>query len=290
MKFLWSAFIFATLASGCAADVESGEELLVVARQVTFAAREAEVEDGPDVSVGVDLDGVDTQVQEEGMCFQEDFVAPDGRRGVDNAFAFLFELVESFFQAGTVEGIIQGTINEGRLLMMFGVSGVDDWQDDESVVLEVFLGDGRPDVGGDGFIVSGQTFDRDLDSATTFVSASIVGGVLETEAFELTMPMAFFNVFFDLRLHGAKIRAEVTPEGEWRGVVAGAIDSEDVVGLAVQADMMQEIQVSEILASLLPNWVDLGFDGETGTCTQLSATLVFESTRAFVFDEPPVSD
>ncbi|MFT5353858.1 MAG: hypothetical protein ACI9KE_001058 [Polyangiales bacterium] len=279
-----------TLLGACTADVESGEALMVVARQVTFAAREAEVEDGPDISVGVDLDGVDTQMPEEGACFQADFVSPDGRRGVDNAFAFLFELVESFFQEGTVEGIIQGTINEGRLLMMFGVTGVDDWENDESVVLEVFLGDGRPDIGGDGFIVSGQTFDRDLESETIFVSASIVNGALETEAFELTMPMAFFNVFFDLRLHGAKIRAEVSPDGEWRGVVAGAIDGQDVVDLAVQADMMQEIQVSGILENLLPNWVDLGYDASAGTCSQLSATLVFESTRTFVFDEPPTAE
>lgn len=285
MKYL---LILLTLGA-CTADVV-GEELMVVAREVTFAAREAEVEDGPDISVGVDLDGVDTQVMEEGACFQADFISPDGRRGVDNAFAFLFELVESFFQAGTVEGIIQGTINEGRLLMMFGVTGVDDWENDDSVMLEVFLGTGRPDVGGDGFIVSGQTFDRDLESETTFVPASIVNGALETEPFELTMPMAFFNVFFDLRLHGAKIRAEVTPDGEWSGVVAGAIDGQDVVDLAVQADMMQEIQVSGILESLLPNWVDLGYDASSGTCSQLSATLVFESTRAFVFDEPATSE
>ena len=282
MKRLW---IMLALLGAC--TEEAGEELMVVARQVTFAAREAEVEDGPDISVGVDLDGVDTQMAEEGTCFQPDFISPDGRRGVDNAFAFLFELVESFFQAGTVEGIIQGTINEGRLLMMFGVTGVDDWENDESVVLEVFLGQGRPDVGGDGFIVSGQTFDRDAQSETTFVPASIVDGALETEAFELTMPMAFFNVFFDLRLHGAKIRAEVSPDGEWRGVVAGAIDGQDVVDLAVQADMMQEIQVSGILESLLPNWVDLGYDVDAGTCSQLSATLVFESTRAFAFDDAP---
>lgn len=286
MKYL---LILLTLGA-CTADVVGGEELMVVAREVTFAAREAEVEDGPDISVGVDLDGVDTQMMEEGACFQADFISPDGRRGVDNAFAFLFELVESFFQEGTVEGIIQGTINEGRLLMMFGVTGVDDWENDDSVMLEVFLGTGRPDVGGDGFIVSGQTFDRDLESETTFVPASIVNGALETEPFELTMPMAFFNVFFDLRLHGAKIRAEVTPDGEWSGVVAGAIDGQDVVDLAVQADMMQEIQVSGILESLLPNWVDLGYDASSGTCSQLSATLVFESTRAFVFDEPATSE
>lgn len=277
-----------TLLSACTADV-GGDSLMVVAQQVTFAAREAEVEDGPDVSIGVDLDGVDTQVEEEGGCFQADFISPDGRRGVDNAFAFLFELVETAFQAGTVEGIIQGTINEGRLLMMFGVTGVDDWNNDDEVMLEVFLGDGRPDIGGDGFIVPGQTFDRDPESEAIFVRASIVDGALETDAFELTMPMAFFNVFFDLRLHGAKVRAEVSPDGQWHGVVAGAIDNADVIDLAVQADMMQGIQVAGLLESLLPGWADLGYDPAEDTCTQLSATLAFRSTTSFVYgDAPPV--
>ncbi|MEM9861288.1 MAG: hypothetical protein AAF938_06715 [Myxococcota bacterium] len=283
MSGLRHASLGLLLLVGCGES--GGERSLAVAHTVGFGTEMGEV-DGRAITIGVDLDGQDT-VERGSACFQEDYVAPDGRTGIDNSFASIFSLVEGVFQEGTVEGIIQGTINNGRLLLLFEVEGVDDWQNDPDVEVSVFLGDGRPVVGPDDRLVPNQTFDERLEVPRNRVSGRITDGVLETEAFDTTLPLTFFNVFFDLRLFNTQIRATVNELGEWEGVLAGGMPKEDLLDVSMQADAMQGIQVTPLVLTFLPGWTDLAFDEATGECNQISAVLSFRTTRAFLFDDAP---
>ncbi len=264
----------------------TGESALAVVTTIGFASRNGEMVDAIDVSDGIDLDarvGGDAD-----SCRKVDFVAPDGRPGIDNQFTYLFEIVEDMAEEGTIEGIVQGSINNGRLLMMIDLEGVDDWVNDDDVTVRVFNGAGRPTLGSDGYIVPDQTFDKDPGSEVSVGHGRIVDGVLETDPFEVELPMAFFNVFFDLRLQNARVRAHVSPEGVTDGLVGGGVSIEDILGIAEMADAMQEVQYRPILSTILPGFADMEKVGNA--CTALSANLRFESRRAFLYTtEPPPS-
>lgn len=275
--------VLAIAALSCGGDpvVETSSAVVTT---IGFAARNGDVVGELEVSDGIDLDGNVSDRTDVDSCRKVDFVAPDGRTGIDNQFTFLFETVEEMAEEGTVEGIIQGSINGGRLLLMIEVDGVDDWIDDDSVSVRVFNAVGTPNLAADGYLVPDQTFDIDPDSPINEGTGRIVDGVLETDPFEVELPMAFFNVFFDLRLVGAQIRADIGPEGVTSGVMGGAVTIDQILEIAAMADDMQEVQYGGLLMGVLPGMADM--ERVDGRCTALSANLYFESRRAFLYPEP----
>lgn len=268
----------------CSTSTVEQTSTAVVVSQIGFGARTGDSIDGVEVADGIDLDGRVSDNSDELGCRRTDFMAPDGRMGVDNQFTFLYETVSEVFQDGVVEGIIQNSINEGRLLLIYQISDVESLRNDDDVEVAIFLGEGRPDLNANARIVGNQTFDRRLDAPVTIVRGRIVEGVLETEAFDTEMPMAFFNVFFDLELTNARIRGEIREDGGMSGILAGAVDQEQVYEIGRMADGAQELQITPTLQMLLPRWADL-LPGEDGRCTHLSAALTFESVPAFVFSD-----
>ncbi|HJK92598.1 MAG TPA: hypothetical protein RMH85_11485 [Polyangiaceae bacterium LLY-WYZ-15_(1-7)] len=269
--------------TSCGDGGEGGRETMVVS-ELTFGARTGEEVDGRDVSHGIDLDGRVSDRSDAEACNRADFVAPDGREGIDNQFTFLVEAINDVFQAGTVDGIIQGTINEGRLLLMIDVQGIDDPMNDGDVTVRLFLGEGRPDLSGEDRIVPNQTFDLKEEAEVATFPGRITDGVLEAGPFTTEIPVAVFNVFFDLKLHDAQLVAERDEDGTWSGIVGGGVATDQIMNVAMMADAMQGEQISPALRALLPRWVDMG-KGEDGRCTQLSAALLFESQPAFVYPD-----
>lgn len=266
--------------AGCAA--ETGEHRAFVASEIGFGSRTGEQIDGRDVAIGLNLDGRDSDAQDLQGCRRRDFIAPDGTRGIDNQFTHLYELVEDVFQEGVVEGIIKNSINEGRLLLMFQISKVTDWKNDDDVEVAIFLGDGRPNINTENALVRDQTFDIRSDAPVARTRGSIRDGVLRTEPIDVELPMAFFNVFFDLQLRGAQIQAELDMDGNLVGLMGGGVDKEQIFEIGRMADAMQGEQVSPLLNLLIPTWTDL-YPDERGICSHISAALTFRSVPAFVF-------
>ncbi len=292
MKNALTPLVLLSLAGAfsCGGGGPEGETQSAVVTTIGFAARNGEMAGDFEVSDGIDLDGRMSDRTDIDSCRKSDFVAPDGRPGIDNQFTYLFETVEDMAEEGTIEGIIQGSINGGRLLLMIEVDDVQDWTNDDSVSVRVFNGVGTPNLASDGFIVPDQTFDIDPDSPINVGSGRIVDGVLETDPFEVELPMAFFNVFFDLRLVDARVRANIGPEGVTDGVMGGAVTIDQILEIAAMADEMQEVQYGGLLMGVLPGMADMV--RVDGRCTALSANLYFESRRAFLYpgDPPPATD
>lgn len=279
--------VLMALVASCGDPV--GETQLLVIQELGFGSRTGDEIGGMVVAQGLDVDQRVSDRTDSETCNTRDFVSPEGIPGVDNQFTFLYDAVVGFFQDGTVEGIVQGSINEGRLLLMLEVVDVDDTQQDEDVTVNLFLGEGRPDIGADGLIVPAQTFDRRTDAETVAIPGRIVDGVLEAGPFDAIIPMAFFDVFFDLDLHGARLRAEQNDDGSWSGMIGGGVEAETLINVAREADMRQEIQVTAAIMAILPGYLDLGYDPETRRCTQISAALQFRATSAFLYDAPAVA-
>ena len=93
-----------------------------IIRQILFLQEEE-----PGVVAGFNLDGRVSEDDDEVTCGHSDLEDPEGRGGIDNQFATLFRLL-SVIVEDTPQVAIQGAINEGRVLMMVELLGVDSLQ------------------------------------------------------------------------------------------------------------------------------------------------------------------
>ena len=205
---------------------------------------------------------------------------PEGRPGIDNQLALLVPDIEKTF-GDAPDGLIQGAINNGELVILMQMEGVDDLADDGCVNLSVVVGQKRaPSLGTDGVIEAYQTFHPDPDAMVNEVKAGrIEDGVMTAGPFDVAIPLAIFDVSFTMHFHQAWVRAAIDEEGKMKGYLGGGIVPEEIVDGVGQGAGLQD--VIPALGVVMRAASDLEQD-EDGKCRQLSATLSFEAVPAFV--------
>lgn len=241
-------------------------------------------EEPPGVSLGTNIDGRVSQSDDAESCFRADLSSPEGAEGIDNQFSKILPLVEAV-GGEAIEGLVQGIINQGRLLLMFELLALDDplLEADDCLQFNFFYGLGTPQVSAEGVIISGQTFDRDAERP----SLSIEGVTLNERTFEVAglefqLPIEVFDQSYILDLSRVTIHGTFDSEGELSGYLSGAIDVDAV------AARIEEIEGGGMVAALVPGFLrqqaDLDPD-EEGVCHGLSVTLTFKSKRAHLFKD-----
>jgi len=238
----------------------------------------------PGVAPGFDLDSRQSDARDSASCFKADYTSPDGVPGIDNQLAGLVPLLDAF-GLGAVEGLVQGSIKEGGLLVLLELAGVDDPLNDAEVDLRLRLGRGTPLLGTDGLLLSGQTFHLHPDSADSAApNGRIEGGVLTAGPFDIRMPIVVFGVEYALPIYGTRLRAELTYDGGLKqGLLGGAVKVEDVIAIATRANMNAG-GVLDAVTIVLNGRGDLDQD-EAGACHAISGAFAFSAVSAFLFDE-----
>lgn len=280
--------VFALLAAslllaGCGPDEAPAAEACATgethAAIVTALAFTRTAEGG--VAPGFDLDSRVSNGSDIESCGKKDFVDAEGRQGVDNQLAVLVPEVEKLV-GNAVDGLVQGAINDGQLVILMEMTGVDDLVNDPCVGLAVQVGQKRvPSLGTDGVIEAYQTFELDPEAERgTVEGARIENGVLTTGPFEVAVPLAIFDVSFTLHLHDARFRFTIDEEGMMHGHLGGGIVpteiTEGVKEGAGLEDLIPQIRV------VLESSTDLELDEDSGKCQQLSAALEFKGVPAFI--------
>lgn len=251
------------------------EPIVALAATLAFAR----AQDG--VSPGFDLDATDG-----GSCSgAADFVGLDGAPGVDNAMSGLLPIVEA--TGGQALGeLVQNAVNSGELMLLFEVDGLDGAQPGDAVDVTIVRGLGAPQIGGEGTILPGQTFDRNLDFPQAAVASAILqadGSVLG-EGFDLRLPLQVFDESIDLTLKGGRMRLAPTGDGTWTGEVAGGVEADEIAANVLGFDAIPESLVSAITGAL-DLLADLPGTATDGSCSQLSVVVQFDTVSAYIFDE-----
>ena len=267
------------LIDDCEASLKGSREWTGVVYEIKFGREEP-----TGVSLGVDIDQRVSSGDDAQSCFRSDLVSPEGEEGIDNQFAKILPLVEAV-GGEAIEGLAQGIINQGRLLIMFQLSALDDstLNNDSCVHFESFYGIGVPQIGPHGYLVSGQSFDRNQESPSVMNSnLSLENGKLMVPNLELDLPLEVFDQSYLFELHEVVIKGQFTPEGEFHGFVSGALDVEAV------AQRVEMIDGGGMVAELVPRFLrqqaDLEPD-ENGVCQALSMTLTFKAKPAFIYQD-----
>jgi hypothetical protein len=233
------------------------------------------------VAPGFNLDGMVSDGTDYISCGKVDFTSPEGTVGVDNQLAKLVPDVEEIV-GNAVDGLLQGAINDGQLVILMDLDGVDDFVNDPCVDVSVQVGEKRrPSLGTDGEIEAYQTFNPDAAAELSHTNlAQIKDGVLEAGPFPLAIPLAIFDVAFTVHVQDAHIRMTIDNDGKMRGYLGGGIFpgeiTDGVKNGAGLADIVPLIRLA------LDASTDLGWNEEEGLCEQLSATLEMAAVPAFV--------
>lgn len=267
------------LTLSCADSGDPSFTHAVVLSQVGLVA-EAQ-EDGTVVGLNLD-DRVDDEPAPE-TCGKLDFTGPDGTLGVDNQLSLFGPTLALF--GGDPAALIQGAINEGSLLILLEFEGLDSFENDSNVTVRLHFGEGPTDVGNDGVLVPGQSFDIKPGTVSVEMrNARIVDGHMDASPFETILPVAILDQRFNLPIFTGHLSIDFDADtGEVDGVLGGAVPVETLI-----TDLVSEIpgagSVIPLATRALRGFADLE-PNENGSCTRLSTAMTVHGVTAFVL--PP---
>ena len=236
------------------------------------------VEDG--IAPGFDVDGVITEKGDEESCGHGDFTSPDGEEGIDNQLAMITPLLD-LVGLGAVHGLIQSSIEQGGLLLVLELDGLDDVTSDDEVGVTMRFGAGSPLLGTDGQLLSGQTYQVHVNSPDLSApNGRVEDGTLTAGPFEVRIPIVVFDIEYELTVRNALIRADLTYDGGMvNGMLGGMVPMSDLWAIAEVADQ-EAGGIFDSVKLVLGNMPDHAPD-ENGDCTELSAALAFTAVSGF---------
>lgn len=247
-----------------------------VAREFNFAR---ELPGG--IVEGFNLDAADSNGSDGTGCDQPDYTNAAGETGIDNQFASLLPVIESAGGAA-LPTLIQSAINEGDLLIVAAFSGVDDWLNDDDVTVTIGRAFGAPIVGADNTLRPWQTLTLDINEPVTRITGgSIVDGVFTAGTQTLPLPVFVFTFRFDVTLHGARVRAEMTETGPTVLMTGGAVTLDNILDIADTPGIQNRIPAA--LEQLGPLISDLTVVTE---CDSLSVAAVLTLMPIYLFNPP----
>ena len=231
----------------------------------------------PGVAYGFDLDGHDSPAGEAESCGHGDLHHPDGRVGIDNQLAVMWSTLAPLV-GPQVDALLQGAINEGRVLIMLELADLDDLQNDDDVTLNVYRGLLDPQVGSLGYITADQTFALDYDKPiSTVTGAKIRDGVLEAGPVVLQIPIAILDLNIVAQLQYGRVHLDIAPDGTFMGYIGGALSLPEVIGALLETGAEAE---TRLVQPLFQRNADM--EKVDGVCTFISMGISIEGTRAFV--------
>lgn len=260
-----------------ATETHPPETLLAAVNTLGFTRSDA-----PGVAPGFNLDGRVSDTSDVSTCRKPDFTSPEGEPGIDNQLATLVPLFE-VVGIGAVEGLVQNSIKEGGLLIMLEAGDVNDRVDDPEITLQLRLGQGTPLLGTDGLLLSGQTFHAHEGAESSEIpNARIEGGVLRGGPFEAVLPIVVFGVEYELPLHNAFLKADLTYDGSLEnGIMGGEVIIADILAIAMRANAADG-SILPAVRGVLNGRGDLDPDAG-GVCQRISGAFDFGGVSAFLY-------
>lgn len=260
----------------CGSEVEApAVSRSTVLQTLTFAREEPE-----GVSLGLDLDGFQSGPNDGRGCNKTDFLDPQGRPGVDNELGRLLPLVDLAGE-GALQGLIQGAINDGQLLVILETSE----RDDGTLGLIARRGADTPLLGTDGRILAGQTLGVAAEDPILGEGVATLGadGVYQTAPFRLRLPIIVFSLLYVVDLPSAILRFTYQNDGTIRqGLIAGGIPVAQLITILQQASEFGG-DFEGLFGDALIASGDLERD-PSGNCTATSMAVGFDAVPAFTFE------
>lgn len=262
-------------ACGAPATTPSGPALTAVIDSLHMGR-----EDPPGVVPGFDIDGLKSDWRDTRACNKPDFLDPDGNPGIDNQLATLMPLIDLAGE-NALEGLLQGAINEGRLLLIVRAKELGDG----ALAVEMLRGDDQPLLGTDGRLLSGQTLALSAEPMLGQSEGRGGDGAMEVGPFAVRLPVAVFTELYELDLVDARMRLRPSADGEhFEGMLGGGVTLEQIFSIVRVAGERADADLEGLFGGGIRDSADLARDA-SGACQQISLGVSFRAVRAHTYDE-----
>ena len=223
---------------------------------------------------GFDLDHRVGTMQDAQSCFLEDAIDPEGIPGIDNGLSALLEELtgtelEMFSQ------YLQETIEQGSLLLMVSLRGVDNIEEDSHVEVELVLTDGEPLIGVDGVFLDGQTLYRTDSQRSPSSQAYIQDGVLFAQGLQVSMILSPEDWYIEIPFHEVSLKGVFREDGSMEGYFGGTTPIENFLFFTQVANT----GFFDYLTYRIVQHADMAPD-EEGVCHEISSSFDFAAIPA----------
>ncbi|MCB2079372.1 MAG: hypothetical protein KDE55_16960 [Novosphingobium sp.] len=237
------------------------------------------------IADGLDLDGDDgTGSPPNGIRKHENFVAPDGRIGIDNQLLRVWGCVTGFRgKRGYNNQTPNARRADGNIVTLIEVSEIDDEQNDKEVYIALIHSQDKAvrDSGGQQFI-PGYTFRPTYDPNYALYNMRVRGRIKDGVITSDVMPVWTFNPgqgpandLFEVRF-----RLAPQPDGSVRGLIGGYLDYRNR-GYGGYGEGLFNFQTPAVYYSMRRN-ADGLYDPASGEYHGLSMAYEVDTAPAFL--------
>ena len=249
---------------------DTGETLVGILSTLNHARREN------GVGWGLNIDGLTSINTDPNGCYKDDLVDPYGNPGIDNAFSALIPALEST-EAVALETLVQDSINNGNLLLMVEIKGVDNWQNDDCVDVSIWRGQGTPLIGTDGALMTHQSFFKDLDMPNSHIEGmKIIDGILVASPLDVELPVQVLDEKLNFEMENGGIHIELTEDGFMSGFFTGALP----ITALTDITSLPDVNLPEVVQDLVRSAADL-YPQDDGSCSGISVAFEYTALPAF---------
>ncbi|MFN7923423.1 MAG: hypothetical protein U0Q16_25195 [Bryobacteraceae bacterium] len=230
----------------------------------------------------------------DGKIKPNDFVSPDGEKGIDNALYRAWGCDAPWRGNGNGVLVLRSNdkMQEGLYTVVIRVSGNQDPMNDTDATLEIGYSPDKIMKDASGRVGVDYSYRILKSEQYTKIKATVKDGVIETElAPEIHMPQIawFYNQTRDADFRNGKIRVTVDSEGNASGLVGGYRNWRDVYAQNVFAQDGGQQGVREhedhiALYYALRRHADGMYDSKTGRYDGISSVYRMKLAPAFVVD------
>jgi len=250
---------------------------------------------GPTTMDGLDLDGKDSRKDSGEGCAHNDFVGPNGETGIDNQHWRLMGCTLGYQPDGQMDRMwASGNFIKEGIPMLIEITGVDDRRNDPEVEVRLMSSGDSVSVDSNGQVVPQLSMQEHPNARyhNTPTRGRIEDGILYTEPTDLWLRVKQQVIDVDFYYRDARIRAEVLPSGEIRGILGFYWDGDNFFD-AMNNHTIGGRHSGRIGAHTrgyacagmhyeLDRVMDGHPDPETGKCTSMSTIIHFAAVPAFV--------
>lgn len=238
----------------------------------------------PQMDADGNLPGFNIDGNSDEVCHQVDGMgpAPDNIAGVDNSVGPTL--------GGLVGSMIQDNVDDGSVLLVMKLDGVDSFTNDDLVKLTIFLAE-KPVAAtlahdASGRISAGQAFDTNelsfTDSAHTmpmivFANGKIVNGRFQAGPADFPLSITLMGASLSLTVHSTQLRFNVSETSIGVGTLGGGLNIAEVNATVAATPALAAY--ADVVATTLTSFADLEPNGE-GVCGSASVAMSFGGVGA----------
>jgi len=242
------------------------------------------------VSYGMDLDGTKDGHETETTCAHQKFQGPDGGL-VDNQTYRVFGCMSNYRgppgESGYLESLRNSGFRDGGTTILIELMDVKDARNDSDIRVGVYNGASPMvvDPSGDKFLPYASLTMTGDKRYQAVAHGRIVDGVVTTDPVDIRTHYDEGGYQRDFNIKAARLRLQLLPNGNMKGMIAGYLDMPDVdmtpKGTKQASAEMVKYDCPSIYQAIR-RYADGFKDPQTGKCTALSTAFDIEAIPAFV--------